>query len=170
MVYRERQGPINGNTDGRDSRPEISISFEPNDIIMAVFGLVIDNGSSQRAIVSIGFNMASGRQYGPYGGISGSPFTYNGPVYGIVGGLSSGTLCAIGFWVDPPSPPPAPPARPPPPLSPPPLANRTLLNNGRSQSALFGTPRNIRFDDGPFFSGKSPRFFPQLGLVSLQSL
>jgi hypothetical protein len=156
MLYREKPGPINGNTDGRDQNPEFSISFSPNDTIIGVFGTTMDQFGYTRAITTIGFYMASGRQYGPYGAASGTPFSFSGNVYGIYGTLCSGTFCAVGFWTDAPSPPPAPPARPPPPPSPPPPVNGTQPNNGRSQSTIFGTVRNIPFDDGPFYSGVTP--------------
>lgn len=156
FLYQDKVTPVRGTTDGRDYDPDIAINFDARDAIVNTFGTYIDQCCYIRQFYSLGFNMASGRQYGPYGTQGPNPFAQAGTAYGFYGYVYRGLLESIGIWTDAPSPPPAPPARPPPPPSPLPVANRTLLNNGRTQTALFGAFRNIEFDDGPWYSGMLP--------------
>eukprot|EP00884_Botryococcus_braunii_P015102 jgi/Botrbrau1/23593/Bobra.0141s0057.1 len=157
FIYAEMAGPIYGSTDNRNFNPEIWIDFERNDTISGAFG-----GTSSLVLVSLGFRMLSGRQYGPFGGPSfTTPFTHNGAVYSIFGSIytDAQSVTSIGFWTDSPSPPPAPPGRnafpasPPPPPRPP--GSLPLVNNGRIQTQVFGAPAAIPgtyWDDGPFFT------------------
>jgi hypothetical protein len=124
----------------------------------------------------IGFFMASGKQYGPYGGPSGTSFTSLGTVYGIFGstGSSQQTITGLGYWTDAPAPPPAPPGRgplllrpPPPPgtsLPPPPLP----ISNGRSPLGPYGTPGDTAWDDGPFYSGAALSMYHPFGPEPLE--
>lgn len=63
VLYNERPGPLNGWTSGRDYLPDINLEF-PNDLIVGVFGTFAYECCYNRAITSIGFNMASGQQNG----------------------------------------------------------------------------------------------------------
>lgn len=167
MMYSDGPGPVNGNpvplTDQTIYR--INIDFAPNDTITGVFGNWVDQCCYTRAITGIGFNMASGRQYGPYGNSNGNPFSFTGFVNGIYGTnfryYSTYTVSSIGFWTIPSSPPPAPPSPPPslptPSATPPTAAYnlgrvRTIFNGNGDLSGLF--------DDGALYSGNFSRGSP----------
>lgn len=154
VLYNERPGPLNGWASGRDYLPDINLEF-PTDPIVGVFGTYANEGypGYNRAITSIGFNMASGQQNGPYGTPYGNPFTFTGKAYGFFGSgwNDARYITSIGVYTDPPTPPPAPPARPPPP---PPPANGTspppAYNLGRIKSFLSGSAADGTYwDDGP---------------------
>eukprot|EP00884_Botryococcus_braunii_P015104 jgi/Botrbrau1/23595/Bobra.0141s0059.1 len=151
FLYMERPGPINGYSDNRV--PDIAIGFDAGDRIAGAFGLAYDVNSWQ-GLRGLGFWMASGRQFGPYGGADlGNPFTLFSTVRGIYGTAwdNNRLITAIGFWIDSPSPPPAPPARPPAVASPPPP--RSVFNWGRVRSISSGYVGNVKWDDGPYYSG-----------------
>lgn len=169
-MYSDAPGPVNGNpiplTDQTVYR--INIDFAPNDTITGVFGFWADQCCYTRAIVGLGFNMASGRQYGPYGADYGNPFRFTGPVYGIYGTTSTYyyatyTISSMGFWTTPSSPPPAPPSPPPSLATPPATPAGAVYNMGRVRTIFNGNGDiNGLFDDGASYTGRFSR-----GLISL---
>jgi hypothetical protein len=126
----ELAGAIRGLTNGRDDLdlgPDVTINLQ-GDQIVGVLGKTGDN-----VITSLGFWTRSGAQHGPYGGTTGSAFSFTGTVHGFFGGVYSSDrrLSGVGFWTDAPSPPPAPPAVPLNPTPPPP-------RDFRLRSPLYG--------------------------------
>jgi hypothetical protein len=152
MVYSERRGPINTYSD--NFAPDVVITFDAGDRIVGAFGQTFSN--NYYVLYSLGFWMASGKQYGPYGMQYGTPFRYEGNVFSIFGTSWGNTrgISSIGFWTDPVlPPPPAPPFRPPPPVAPPPPARGALWNLGRVQTYLSGYVATVAWDDGAYYTG-----------------
>lgn len=119
MVYRERPGFLIGNPESRP-QPDYTVVLGAGEQLVGAFG-----GTGQGTY--IGFYTSTGQQYGPYGRVQGTPFTFWGPIYGISVSYTASALQSWTFWTDPPSPPPPPPSpapppspRPPPPRPPPP--------------------------------------------------
>lgn len=161
FIYPDRAGEIMGYTEGNDWNPEISIDVNASDPLTSFFGTYLgfsDYYAWDRAIYSVGFRSSSGAQYGPYGGTTGTPFSYS-PLLGAWGTAFSGTrrLCTLGFWGTPSAPPPAPPLPVPPspdlsqPSGPPPPQSPAA---NRIQSPTFGSPAGWQSDDGQYFRGK----------------
>jgi hypothetical protein len=151
MVYAERPGPVNGYANNRD--PDVNVAFDAGDRIAGAFGLAYDV-SNWQGLGYLGFWMSSGKQYGPYGtGQTGNAFSLLATIRGVFGTAwdSNQLITGIGFWVNAPSPPPAPPARSPPPVASPPP--RSLYNWGRVRSISSGYVGNVKWDDGPYYSG-----------------
>jgi hypothetical protein len=90
VLYTDGLGPLRGSTVNRDLTPDYTVSLQPGETISAVFGRTGD------LVDAIGFWTSVGRQFGPYGGIGGAPFEFNGPVYAFFGGIDrSGNAGAI---------------------------------------------------------------------------
>lgn len=156
MLYSERPGPVDGYSEGLT--PDVEITFDSGDRIAGAFGVFYDQNGWQ-VITNLGFWMASGKQYGPYGDTINIVSPYNAfSTLGIVRGIfgtawdNNRALTGIGYWMESAAPPPSPPARPPPPLTPPPP--RSLYNWGRVKAISSGYLGNVQWDDGAFYSGE----------------
>lgn len=155
-MYLERPGPVNGFSEGQ--APDVQIVFDAGDRIVGLLGIAYDQNSWQ-VITALGFYMASGKQYGPYGDTVNvvspyTPFSTLGVVRGIFGTAwdSNRAIVGIGAWIESSAPPPLPPASPPPPLTPPPP--RSLYNWGRVKAISSGYIGNVQWDDGALYSGE----------------
>eukprot|EP00884_Botryococcus_braunii_P011613 jgi/Botrbrau1/20452/Bobra.145_2s0016.1 len=163
-IYAEIPGAIRGTTNGRDSTPDYSLDFVPGDRLVGIF-ITRSSSDYYGPLVSLGFWMASGRQYGPYGGVDGDLQWYSlGNVYGFYGALYNRLPVGLGIWTDAASPPPAPPFRPPPRLSPSPPPSPPIqgpsppprpptINNNRIRTTRYGPTGSVAWDDGPNYSG-----------------
>lgn len=152
MVYSERPGPINSSPDF--PRPDVNITFDSGDRIVGALGRTWAE-SGYYVVSQLGFQMASGKQYGPYGQEYGTPFYHDGSVFSIFGReVSNVGVSAIGFWTTPvSSPPPAPPSKSAPVSPPPPPGRNALWNLGRIQTIPSGSTGDLVFDDGGTYSG-----------------
>lgn len=149
-----------------DQIPDVVINFDLPDRIVAAFGQAVADGrdSSANRVWNLGFNMASGRQYGPYGQPYAPPvwvgqrqdFFVEGTFGGVFGSVSSQyrTVTSIGFWTSIVSPPPpAPPFRPPPPPVPRSGPGPQPYNFGRVSGPWWGWPSDVAWDDTAKYSG-----------------
>lgn len=147
--------PRNGTARAADVVPNTVITLSPGEILIAA------NGSSDGTrLTSFSLKTSSGIIYGPFGNPnSGTGWVSIGSIYSFYGGVSTAaglrTLSSIGFYTDPPSPPPLPPVSPSPPPSPPRgPAPPPAWKFGRVKTPTVGFVGDYFWDDGGRFSGK----------------
>lgn len=159
MVYSERLGPIDGTQDF--ARPDVNITFDTGDRIVGAIGRTWAE-SGYYVVSQLGWLMASGKQYGPYGQEYGTPFYHEGSVLSIFGrDIPSVGISAIGFWtILLSSPPPAPPFQSASIASAPPPGRNALWNLGRIQTGPAGSTGDVLFDDGATYSGNHVELCP----------
>jgi hypothetical protein len=120
-----------------DERPVGTVVLADGEDLTSIFG------QSDALIRCIGFTTSSGAIYGPWGDRTrGIAFSFDGPVYGLYGGLWGDVLSAFGTWTTDSPPPPSPTPVPNPP--------------GLIRSKMFGgsSLTDNQWDDGTTFAGK----------------
>lgn len=103
LIYSDGPGPITGWA--VMANPDVGVDFDAGDRIVGAFGNFDRYCCWFKGFWNLGFWMASGKQYGPYGrppGPYGNPFTFLGNIYAtIISTQAWGWTGSDGIYVRP---------------------------------------------------------------------
>lgn len=87
---------MQGSTRGRPNQPDVRLTLDRDEELLAPFGFV------DTVVSSLGFFSSKSRIYGPWGTSLGREFQFQrrGAIRGFFGRVQNGSLAGVGVFVD----------------------------------------------------------------------